>query len=103
MTVTEQELQEAMRQGFEAGLAAGRAEAFAQAEGSVDRVSVLEDRLDTQSQLFMTGIDINERIVADIQDEINLLWSMLELPWHKRLRRLSRVHALNFRSKVSSQ
>ena len=102
MTVTEQELQEAMKQGFEAGLAAGRAEALAQTEVP-DRLDLFEKKLNDQSKVFERGIEINEEIVVNIQDEVNLLWSMLELPWRKRLRRLSRGHALKLRQKENGR
>lgn len=101
MTVTEQELQEAMKQGFEAGLAAGRAESLAQHEAASDLLGQFGEKLNAQSEVFSRGIEINEEIVSNIQDEINLVWSMLELPWYRRLRRLSRGHALRLHQKES--
>lgn len=40
-------------------------------------------------------VQINTNVVEDIVREVNLVWSVLELPWYRRLRRLNRAWALD--------
>lgn len=65
-----------------------------------DDVISLGDVVNKQAGFIEEVLQLNERVINDIVDEVNLIWSMLELPWWRRVGRLNRGKALKRAAKL---